>query len=64
MEPPVEPHGFQAVAFLKYSATPRLAAKPRASLSRRSGSSFAKASEDTHCTFLYGFPAVASCGGG
>ncbi len=26
--------------------------------------SFAKASEDTHCPFLQGLTAVASCGGG
>ena len=31
---------------------------------RRSMSSFAKASEDTHCAFLHGFTAVASCVGG
>ena len=31
---------------------------------RRSMSSFAKASEDTRCAFLHGFTAVASCVGG
>ena len=31
---------------------------------RRSVSSFTKASEDTHCAFLYSLTAVASCVGG
>jgi hypothetical protein len=31
---------------------------------RRSMSSFAKASEDTRCAFLHGLTAVASCVGG
>ena len=31
---------------------------------RRSVSSFAKASEDTRCAFLHSFTAVASCIGG
>ena len=60
-------HGAQSTMQMSESGAPRLYSRGPSGIfgeTRRSMSSFAKASEDTRCAFLHGLTAVASCVGG